>query len=472
MEKDKKKVTFGISLGVFIGLMLIMSVGVLVFKINIISLLIIALIGVCMVTHFLGYPLDEMLGAMSESIHKSAVSLVFFLIIGLLIAAWILSGTVPALIYYGLKLINPGVLLPVGFLVCCITSFGTGTSWGTIGTVGIALLGMGTSMSIPTPILAGMIISGASFGDYLSPLSDTTILASSNAGVKVYDHVKSMALTGLPSLVIVTIVFAVIGLRYSGEFDKTVISGILGGIESNFNLGFIVFVPFIVVMVLSFMRYSSIPTLLIGVGLGIIIAIFYQGMSVADVLNSMDNGVNMETKNEMVDILVNRGGIKSMTSTFTLAFIALLISGVVEEIGYLKVIVERLLRGDISVGRISLMTYLTSLMGCIVMAEVYLTIIMNAAMYKNSYDERNIDRAVMSRMLEQGGTLSGFLIPWTTSAAFAQGALAVSAGQYAPYSIYLWLTPLITIVCAYLGIGLPNKNKKNRKSKQINKISM
>lgn len=456
----KRKPGILLSFLVFIGLISTMSIGVIVFKMDVISLLFIVLVLITMVSMTLGYSLDDLLQAMSKSLYKSAVSLVFFLIIGILIAAWINSGTVPALIYYGLKLIHPNIFLPVGFIVLSITSFSTGTSWGTIGTLGVALMGMGVSIGIPLPILAGMILSGSVFGDYLSPMSDTTILASGNAKVEIYDHVKSMMITAIPSFIVVVVIYGIIGLQYNGSYNSESINLITTAISINFKVGYISLVPMIVVIILSIFKVKSIPTLLIGVGLGIIIAVFYQGFTLTSVINSLYSGFSLTTDNQIVNTLINRGGMASMSWTFILAFIALLLSGVLEEVGYIKVLIYGVISKIKTVGTLSLTTYLTSILGVAAMAEVYLSIIMNASLYRDVYDEMGVNKNILSKMLEQGGTLSGFLIPWSTSGAFAIGTLGVQTVDYLPFALFLWITPIITITLTYLNIGIGVKKQR------------
>ncbi len=374
-----------------------------------------------------------------------------------------MAGTVPTLIYYGLKFITPAFFLPLGFLACCVTAFVTGTSWGTAGTIGIALLGMGTGMGIPPAIIAGMVVSGAAFGDYLSPMSDTTILASQAAHIDLYRHVKSMSLTVIPALLISTAIFAIMGNGYNSTYDATATNEILSVLKSTFNINLLTLLPIIIVLVLSTLKFPSIPTLLLGVLAGGIIAMITQGVSLVDFINALNSGFKAETGNAMVNKLVNRGGIQGMMWTFSLAFIALMLSGILEEVGYLKALASAFIRKINNTRALVVTTYVTGILGCMAMAEVYLSIILNGSLYKDAYEEKGVDPAVLSRTLEEGATLAGPLVPWTTCGAFMAGTLGVSTLSYLPYTVLCYTAPIISIVCAFFGVAIYKKRKQKQK---------
>lgn len=460
LSKEKKQPGIGISAGVFLGILLLLSVGIAVFKMDVISLLVLCVIGVFGISMTLGYTMDELFDAMAVSLKNASVSLLFFIIIGMLVASWIAAGTVPTLIYYGLGFITPGLFLPLGFLACCATAFVTGTSWGTAGTIGIALLGMGSGMGVPAPIIAGMVVSGAAFGDYLSPMSDTTILASQSAKIDLYRHVKSMALTVIPALVITVIILAVLGNGYNNTYDAATTNEILSALKANFHISPVTLIPVILVLVLSVMKFPSIPALLLGVFTGGIIAVCFQGVSAAGFINLLNSGISMDTGNEMVNTLVNRGGIQGMMWTFSLAFIALMLSGMLECVGYLKVLVGTFVGKIKNTGCLVIATYITGIVGCMAMAEVYLSIIINGSLYRDAYKEKKVDPAVLSRTLEEGATLAGPMVPWTTCGAFMAGTLGVSTLSYMPYAFLCYIAPIISIVCAFTGIAIYKNTKK------------
>lgn len=460
--KEKKAPSTLLAAMVFISILLILSIGVAVFKLDVISLLVICLLMTFAISMSLGYTMNDLFEAMGKSLKNASVSLLFFIIIGMLVASWIMAGTVPTLIYYGLKFITPGFFLPLGFLACCVTAFVTGTSWGTAGTIGVALLGMGTGMGIPPAIIAGMVVSGAAFGDYLSPMSDTTILASQAAHIDLYRHVKSMSITVIPALLITTVVYAIMGNGYNNVYDATTTNEILNVLDSTFNINVITLLPIIIVLVLSVLKFPSIPTLLLGIFVGGLVGIFTQGASVGDFINVLNSGFKADTGNEMVNTLVNRGGIQGMMWTFSLAFIALMLSGILEEVGYLRALASAFISKIRNTGLMVLTTYLTGIVGCMAMAEVYLSIILNGSMYKDSYDDKGIDPAVLSRTLEEGSTLAGPLVPWTTCGAFMAGTLGVSTLSYLPYAVLNYTAPIISLVCAFIGVAIFKKKKAEK----------
>lgn len=461
-EKMKKKPSLGLSIAVFLSILVVLSVGVAVFKMDVISLILLCLIATFGVSMTLGYSMDDLFSAMGTSLKNASVSLLFFVIIGMLVGSWILSGTVPSLIYYGLSFITPGLFLPLGFVACCVTAFVTGTSWGTAGTIGIALMGMGTGMGIPMPVIAGMVVSGAAFGDYLSPMSDTTILASQAAKIDLYRHVKSMSLTLFPAVLISIVIYAFLGTGYNNAYDATTTNEILAVLKENFNISWVTMIPIVMVLIMSVLKMPSIPVLLLGVLVGGIVAVFTQGVSVADFINALNSGFSRDTGNEMVNTLVNRGGIQSMMWTFSLAFLGLMLSGILEEVGYLKVLVSSFADKIKNTGALVTCTYLTGVVGCMAMAEVYLSIILNGSLFRDVYEEKEVDPAVLSRTLEEGATLAGPMVPWTTCGAFMAGTLGVSTLSFIPYMFMNYLAPLLSIVCAFLGIAI-YKNKKKQK---------
>lgn len=457
---EKRQPGIGLSAGVFLGILLLLSVGIAVFKMDVISLLVLCVLGTFAISMTLGYTMDELFDAMAVSLKNASVSLLFFIIIGMLVASWIAAGTVPTLIYYGLNFITPGLFLPLGFLACCATAFVTGTSWGTAGTIGIALLGMGSGMGVPAPLIAGMVVSGAAFGDYLSPMSDTTILASQSAQIDLYRHVKSMALTVIPALAMTTIILAVMGHGYNNTYDAATTNEILSTLKSSFTISPVTLVPVVLVLVLSAIKFPSIPALLLGVFTGGAIAVIWQGVSVTEFVNLLNSGISMDTGNAMVDTLVNRGGIQGMMWTFSLAFIALMLSGILEKVGYLKTLVGTFAGKIKNVGCLVISTYLTGIVGCMAMAEVYLSIIINGSLYRDIYKDKKVDPAVLSRTIEEGATLSGPLVPWTTCGAFMAGTLGVATLSYLPYAILCYLAPLISIICAFAGIAIYKESGK------------
>ena len=460
MEIEKKKPSILMSISVFVGMLLILSFGVILGGLDIISALMICFVIIFVLSLTYGYSIDELFTAMGKSLGDATMSLFFFFLIGMLMAMWIASGTIPTLIYYGLNSISPALFLPLGFFACAVVSFVTGTSWGTAGTIGVALFGMGVGMGMDPALVVGMIVSGSSFGDYCSPLSETTVLTSQSVQIDLYKHVESMWRTLLPSIIITLAVFTYLGSgsTTAGNVDET--SAILDALAGNFHIGFMTLIPIIVVLGLSVFKVPTVPTLLIGIGLGFITAIINQDQNPVALLNMLNYGYSLESGNEMVDTLVNRGGIQSMMWTFSLAFISMLISGMLEKVGYLKVLIAVLIDRIVNKGLLILVTFVTSVLGCMAMAENYLSVIINGSLFKDVYPKKGLDKAVLSRTIEEGSTLAAFLIPWTTSGAFIVATLGVQTFDFFQYAIFLLVEPVVTIGLAFFGIGIKAKHKK------------
>ncbi|WFD10618.1 Na+/H+ antiporter NhaC [Tepidibacter hydrothermalis] len=451
---NERKPSFGASLGVFLGIVGILVVGILAFKMDIHILLSLGLILSCIVGIKSGFTLDELFEGMGQSLKNAMVALLIFVLIGTIIGSWIQAGTVPALIYYGLKFLSPKFFLPAGFIVCSITSFATGTSWGTAGTVGLAMMGMGMGLGIPAPAIAGMVVAGAAFGDKMSPMSDTTILAASSAQTDMYEHIKAMSYTTIPAYIISLIIYTVLGFKYTqtATMSSDQVVQLQNTLVDTFNLNPIVLLPIIVVLVLSFMKVPSVPALLLGTVLGTIIAIVFQGASLAESFSALNYGYTQASGIEMVDKLLIRGGIQNMMWTFSLAFIALCLGGVLETVGFLKVLIEKILLKVKSDAALVLVAMISTILGCAATSEVYLSIILNGSLYTEAFEKRGLKKSLLSRILEEGSTLVGPMIPWTTCGAFMAGALGVSSLELAPFALLNWINPLISVVLAYCGV--------------------
>ncbi|SKC86373.1 Na+/H+ antiporter NhaC [Maledivibacter halophilus] len=458
------------SLLLFLSIVAILIIGIMVLKTDIHVLLILGLCVTCLVSFRYGYKFDDLLKGMQKSVSRAMVAMVIFILIGTIIGSWITAGTVPALIYYGLKFLNPKFFLPLGLIICSLTSLATGTSWGTAGTVGIALMGMGVGLGIPAPAVAGMVVAGAFFGDKMSPISDTTNLSAVSAGADLYDHIKAMAYTTVPSYLISIIIYTFIGFKYaSGNGNPEDIQMIQDTLAANFNLNPIVILPMIVLFTLNLKKVPAVPAMIIGTFTGLLVAVIFQGTSLSSALSSLNYGYTNKTGIELVDTLLVRGGIQNMMWTFSLSFIALCLGGVLEEVGYLKALIEGILSRVKSVGALVSMVICTTILGNASMGEIYLGIILNGSLYKEAFKEKGLKPAMLSRLLEEGGTLTGPLIPWTTAGAFMATTLGVSTIKLAPYALLNIINPILSIVLSFMGIFVLWENKKVKKPLSKNK---
>ena len=329
-----------------------------------------------------------------------------------------------------------------------IVSLATGSSWSTMGTVGVALLGIGQSLGIPVGIVAGSIISGAYFGDKLSALSETTNLAPAMAGTDLFTHIKYTSYSTVPSLVIVLIIFGIMGTKYSGqELDISQIQLISNTLESSFNTlsPFLLIGP-VIVIVLVMLKVPAIPGLICGALVGVIIAIFFQGQDIGAILEAATNGYVSTTGIESVDMLLSKGGLMNMMSTVSLTICALGLGGILEKTGMLEVIASSILRAAKGVFGTVFCTMLTCTFTNIIAGEQYLSIVIPGRMYSEEYKKRGIHPKMLSRALEDSGTLTSPLIPWNTCGAYIAGTLGISAFIYAPYALLNLINPIVSLV--------------------------
>lgn len=457
---NKNSVKLSESLLLFFTIVFILFVGIGLLKVDLQVILLLCLFLTIIYSIYKGYSFEFIVDSMSKSVSKSYEALIIFILIGATIGVWILSGTIPSLIYYGLNILSPNIFLPAGLIICSLTSVATGTSWGTVSTVGIALIGIGESIGIPSPITAGMIVSGAFFGDKISPMSDTTNLSAASTDTKLYEHIHSMLYTTLPAYLIALVIYTIIGLNYSAsDIDYSKVTLIKETLSSTFNISIITFLPIILVVVLSIMKKPTILAMFIGVLAGIFVSILFQGNSLSETLNIINSGYNIPTNIEIVDKIILRGGIQSMMYTFSLTFIALSLGGILSEIGYLRVIVENILVKVKNLGNLILLTIVSCFLSNVVVGEAYLSIILNANLYKEEYKKRNLKSSMLSRTIEEGATLTTGLIPWTTAGAFISASLSVSVFEYVPFAFFNLVNPILSIIFAYFGIFILKNNK-------------
>ncbi len=388
-----------------------------------------------------------------EGIAIGLKAILILMVVGMLIGTWIASGIVPILIFHGLKILHPSFFLVAACVICCIVSISTGSSWTTVGTVGIALVGVGQGLGVPLPMVAGAIVSGAYFGDKLSPLSDTTNLAPAVAGSELFEHVRYMLYTTIPSLVIALAIYAMLGWSSAGreainEENVTLIRRTLSG---NFNLNPVLLLPPLLVILMVTFRLPALPSLLGGVLLGGILAVTVQGAALKEVLAAAQTGFKAQTEVGPVDELLTRGGLESMMPTVSLILCALTFGGVMERTGLLGALANGILRLARGVGGLVSATVVTCLGMNVLAPDQYLSIIVPGRMYREAYERQGLHPKLLSRTLEDSGTLSSPLVPWNTCGAFMSTTLGVSALAYLPYAFLNLLNPIIAIIIAFAG---------------------
>ncbi|MFT6854635.1 MAG: NhaC family Na+:H+ antiporter [Cyclobacteriaceae bacterium] len=411
----------------------------------------------------LGFSWFQIRDGIVKSISSAMTSLLILLLIGSLAGTWLLSGIVPAMIYYGLQILNPTIFLVAACIVCSIVSIATGSSWTTAATVGIALVGIGKALDISEGLVAGAILSGAYFGDKMSPLSDTTNLAPAMAGTDLFTHIRYMTITTIPSIIITLIIFLIIGLSSTSEGDVTETLSILSAIEDKFYISGLLFIVPVVVVFMIVKKVPAIPALLAGTLLGGLFALIFQPTIVAEiggsndfsgmfigVMSSLYGDIAINTSNEMVNDLLTSGGMAGMLGTIWLILSAMIFGGVMETSGMLKRIAKAIISKINSTGSLVASTVGTCVFFNITASDQYLAIVVPGRMYADIYKEKGLAPENLSRTLEDSGTVTSVLIPWNTCGAYHANVLGVSTLAYAPYCFFNIISPLMTITMAVI----------------------
>ena len=408
---------------------------------------------------------DEIEHSMVKSISSAMGAMIILLVIGALSGTWLLSGIVPAMIYYGLKILNPTIFLFAAVVVCSIVSLATGSSWSTVATVGIALLGIGKALHINEGVVAGAIISGAYFGDKMSPLSDTTNLAPAMAGTDLFTHVRYMMITTIPTLTITLLIFLVWGFTLDTTTAVADSGIVLASIEKTFNLNPILFIVPALVLFMIVRKIPAIPALLVGALLGGVFAIIFQPEIVKQVSGITDNPlkssfvavikamsmtINIQTDNQMINELLTSRGMAGMLNTIWLIICAMIFGGVMESAGLLKRIVEEIIKLVNSTGSLVGSTAITCVFFNLTAGDQYMAIAIPGRMFSDIYKKRGFKPELLSRTLEDAGTVTSVLIPWNTCGATQSRVLGVATMTYAPYCFFCIISPLMTVLMAYL----------------------
>lgn len=405
--------------------------------------------------YIFGFSWETIKAGFKDSINRTTPSLLILLIIGMLIGIWIASGIVPAIMYYGFKFLVAKWFLPIILLVCSVMAIITGSSWSTIGTIGVAAIGIGDGLGIPVAMTAGAIVSGSFFGDKISPMSDSTNLTSSVLGVNLYEHIRHMLYSTLPALVISFIAFAIMGFMVAGngavDGDVTLYSK---GIQENFNLSIWLFIPPTAVIILILMKVPAIPSLLAGLVLGGGAFIVLQDGSFSVLIETIHTGFVMESGDSSINELFSRGGMESMYNIIALALVSLAFGGIMDSTKMLHSIVMGMSRFIKTIGALNLSVITTAFSVNIFGANQYLAVILPGQMFEESYRAERLKLKNLTRALESGGTLTASLIPWNSSAVFIYSALGVSATQYAPFAILCWFTAFVEIFFGYTKITM------------------
>ncbi|AYN68213.1 Na+/H+ antiporter NhaC [Euzebyella marina] len=417
---------------------------------------------------------NQMIDEVSENIRSTTGALLILLMVGALAGTWLVSGIIPAMIYYGLQILNPTIFLAACVIICAIISVATGSSWTTSATVGIALIGIGEALGISLGMTAGAILSGAYFGDKLSPLSDTTNLAPAMAGGELFEHIKYMLYTTVPTISITLLVFVIIGLNIETSGSAEV-GSLLESIEATFNINAWLFIVPIIVIILIVKKTPPLGALLIGTLLGGLFALIFQPGIVAGIteatsltfesgykgiLKAITVDTSVPTDNAALNDLFSSSGMAGMLGTIWLIICAMVFGGIMDGIGAL----DRITKSLLNLAKSTFGLFASTVGSCLALnvtaSDQYLAIVVPGKMFSKAYADRNLAPENLSRTLEDSGTVTSVLVPWNTCGAYHSGVLGVGTGEYFLYAIFNWLSPITTLLFAALHIKIKQLSSK------------
>ena len=416
--------------------------------------LIVSISVACIIGAMCGRSFSDMLAGMLERINTSMEAILILLTVGLLVSSFMISGTIPALIYYGLNILTPKMFLPAGCLLVAIVGLACGSSWTATATVGIAFMTIGAGLGIKPAITAGMVISGAYVGDKFSPLSDTTNLAAAVSSTGLFDHVTAMVSTTGPVFLIALVIYTIMGMNIDvSGYDPSIAQGIKESIAGTFNLNPIVLLPIAIIVIVCILRVPGLPGVMISVLTGVIFAVVFQSGhdSLVDLFKTLHYGPGIETGNEFVDAALAKGGMDHQMWTINLILLAVAYGGALERCGSVEKLFGKLKHKLNSVGSLILVTLLTSIFCDAAMCDQFLGIGVPAPLYVDKYDEMGLARNMLSRTLEDAGTLWSPLFPWTACGAYQMKTLGLNPFVYFPYAFVNLLNPIYAAITAFMG---------------------
>ena len=407
----------------------------------------------------LGHSYKDLEGAAAEGIFKGTGAILILLAVGALVGTWIAGGIVPSIIYYGLMSIHPSIFLLATLIICSMTALATGTSWGAAGTAGIAMMGIGQGLGVPAPVTAGAILSGVYFGDKLSPLSDSVILASSMSDVEIVDHIKGMLPISLSAYILTAIAFTIYGFQFGGNADMAQVQAVMGVMDSHFSISPMAFIPVIAVLFMLSRKVPSYPVIMFGAALGMLWAILFQDRTPVEALSSLWAPLSMESGNAFIDNILNRGGMSNMLGSVAVIIFGLGFGGLLDKVGILQTVAKQYENRITNEGNLTAYTVVTAFFANVFGSAMYVSLILTPKIMSGSYDRMNVDRRMLSRSAEFGGTLTSGMVPWSDNGIFMAGLLGVSTFAYIPYMWMSFISIALVIGFAYLGKFRPQDNK-------------
>lgn len=449
-----------------LSMVILLCIGYVVFELPAEPLIVLSAIIAGFVALKLGYSFNEMMEAISGKIAKTMPAILILITVGFMIGAWMVGGTIPMMIYYGLKIIDPQFLVITALIVTSIVSLCTGTSWGSAGTIGVAFMGVAAAMDVNMYAVAGAVVAGAYFGDKLSPLSDTTNIASIATGVNLYEHIGHLLYTTLPSFIVAAIVYVVYGLNMNGagvEIPEKV-GTILSTLDGVYDWNLLILLPVVIVLAGSIMKKPSIPVMLLASVIAMANGLIFQGFSLNDVITSVVNGFNttmvatvgMDPTAVIDDVsrLLNRGGMNSMMSTLLICFCAITFASIVSLTKSLEVIINKLLKRVQSTGSLILTTIATGMTMIAVTCNGQISILMPGEMLRETYIRRGLHPKNLGRTIEDSATIIEPILPWTAAGAYMAGTLGVATLDYLPWAVLCWTGIIFATIWGFTGFGI------------------
>lgn len=457
MKSAKKQMSVAMALFSMALLVVILIGGFALLSLNTHAVFVIAIIAMALMALANGHSLEDIQTYFIDGCKNAVLVALILMTVGTVIGSWIVSGVVPTIIYYGLTVLSPKVFLLLGFIICCIISFFIGSSYSAIATLGVAFMGIGLGLGIEPGLTAGMVVSGAIFGDKMSPFSDTTNLAPAVAGTDIFSHIGSMLYTTVPATVITAVIFALHGFSISeASLDMAAINSINSALTAHFTIHPLLLLIPLLTIILAIRKVPPLVALLISAVSGIIAAFIFQSgfYSPATILSSLGNGFTIASENADVNKLLSRGGVLGMMSASSLALLALGLGEILQRMGVLSVILKEMELFIKSPRSLVLTTLATCFITTCLTASQYIAILLPGQVMKDAYTDFKVDKKVLSRTLEDGGTIFAFLLPWSTTGIYVTTTLDIPVMDYVPYTYIALLCPLIAILYALTGTAI------------------
>lgn len=465
-KKNKRTKTqppsFGVALIPLIAMGLLLGVGYGVYKIRPQVLLVAAAFITGCMGLILRFKWEDMERGIVDSIHKAMPAILIMLCVGILIGAWIASGTIPMVIYYGLKLISPKFFLVTACFVCSLTSISTGTSWGTIGTLGVAFIGIAMGLGIPLGPAAGAIVAGAYYGDKMSPFSDVTNLAPVAAGSNLFDHIKHMMWSATPAWLIGMVVYFIVGLKYGGgDVESKSLTLITQTLKDNFNFNILLLLPMAVVFYFAATKKPTIPGMLFSSFIAGILAVIFQKASITEIATALNSGYEAHTGVAQVDQLISRGGMMSMMETQLVAFTAFSFGGIMQRTGMLQVLLDKVMKFANKVWSIVITTISASIVTALVTGSSYLSMIIPGELLAPIYKKEGLAAKNLSRIIEESGAIIVPLIPWSMAGVYITGTIGVPTFSYLIWAVMNYVAVIILAIFGFTGFSMAPKIRED-----------